>query len=304
MEKYRYLLEPYNGINSRFTCPSCQKTNKTFTRYIDNETGEYLPIQYGRCERENNCNYFLNPYSDGYNKDHILSKKQHYKKSVSKDIKTIDKQCSYVLPDNLLKSLKCYENNQFINFLSRHYGIETVQSLIAKYYIGTSSHWKGSTVFWQIDIDGKVRTGKIMQYNSVTGRRVKEPFNHIQWVHKVLKIEEFRLKQCLFGEHLLKGNNKPVAIVESEKTAIISSVHFPKFNWLAVGSITNLTIDRCKVLLNRDTYLFPDLQAFDKWNLKAKELGFKIFDYLELNATEQEKNKGLDLADFLILNSK
>ena len=44
-----------------------------------------------------------------------------------------------------------------------------------------------------------------MLYDPTTGKRVKEPFNHISWVHKVIKQPEFELKQCLFGEHLLLG---------------------------------------------------------------------------------------------------
>jgi hypothetical protein len=246
----------------------------------------------------------LNPYSDGYFKDATSNEYVLKKKTVFKAVNLIEKQCSYIASDKLIKSLKHYENNHFVEFLIKQFGIKITEDLISKYLIGSSSFWKGSTVFWQIDIDGKIRTGKIMLYDGYTGKRVKEPFNHIQWVHKVLKIEPFELKQCLFGEHLIKNNNKPIAIVESEKTAIISSVYFPNFIWLAVGSLTNLTKERCKAILNRKVYLFPDLKAFDKWNMKAKELGFQIFDFLENKATESEKNKGLDLADYLTTSDK
>lgn len=300
MKKYRYILEPYKGIKSRFRCPNCQKQEKTFTRYVDTESGDYLPIQYGKCERQNNCNYFLNPYSDGYKNEQTFIEKGHFKKSLYNNAKILNKPCSYIDSNNLLQSLKSYDNNHFLRFLFSHFREEIVHSLVAKYFIGTSSYWVGSTIFWQIDIDGKIRTGKIMLYDPTTGQRIKSPFNHIHWIHKALNINEFELKQCLFGEHLLKDNSSPVAIVESEKTAIISSVYFPKFTWLAVGSLTNLSKERCEVLKGRDVYLFPDLKAFDKWKVKAKELGFKIFDYLELNSTEQDKNKGLDLADYLI----
>ena len=47
-------------------CPDCNK--KTFVLYIDTETGDYLPEQYGRCDRESKCSYHLNPYLDGYAK--------------------------------------------------------------------------------------------------------------------------------------------------------------------------------------------------------------------------------------------
>jgi len=143
-----------------------------------------------------------------------------------------------------------------------------------------------------------------MLYSPTTGKRVKEPFNHITWVHKALKLPAFELKQCLFGEHLLQDKTKPVAIVESEKTAIIASVYLPQFIWLAAGSLTNLNADKCKVLAGRTVTLFPDLNGFDKWSSKVKELSpfatFIVSDLLECKATEAERNHGFDLADYLI----
>lgn len=40
-------------------CPSCNK--KTFVRYYDNERGEFLPNEFGRCDREIKCSYFNKP---------------------------------------------------------------------------------------------------------------------------------------------------------------------------------------------------------------------------------------------------
>jgi hypothetical protein len=159
-------------------------------------------------------------------------------------------------------------------------------------------------VFWQIDTQGKVRTGKIMLYSPTTGKRVKNLELPVYWVHKALKQPEFELRQCLFGEHLLIDKTKPVAIVESEKTAVIASVYLPQFVWVAVGSLTNLNAEKCSILKGRTVTLFPDLNGFDKWNNKAKELShlanFTVSDLLERKATEAEKKQGFDLADYLI----
>ena len=112
------------------------------------------------------------------------------------------------------------------------------------------------------------------------------------------------LKQCLFGEHLLIDKSKPVAIVESEKTAIIASAYLPRFIWLAVGSLSNLSIEMCKILTGRKIILFPDLKGFEKWTNKAKELSdiaeFVVSDLLEHKASEQEREQGLDIADYLL----
>lgn len=143
-----------------------------------------------------------------------------------------------------------------------------------------------------------------MLYSPITGKRVKEPFNHIYWVHKALKKPDFELQQCLFGEHLLRDKNKPVAIVESEKTAIISSVYFPQFIWLASGSLTNLNESKCNILRGRKVTLFPDLNCYEKWSIKASELShiatFTVSNLLELKSTLTERKEGFDLADYLI----
>lgn len=211
------------------------------------------------------------------------------------------KPVSYIPFDIFNASLKSYDANYFVQFLIGLFGIEKTKHLLESYIIGTSKHWSGATVFWQIDIQGKIRTGKIMQYNPATGRRIKE---HITWVHAALKLCEFELKQCLFGEHLLKNNTKPVAIVESEKTAVIASVYLPQFIWLAVGSLTNLTADKCSVLKGRTVILYPDLKCFEKWSKKAKDLShltsFQVSDLLESKASESDREHGLDLADYLI----
>lgn len=60
---FRYQL-PKKAI--KIDCPSCgPKYRKTLSRYIDTQTGQPLPEQYGRCDRESNCGYHLNPYYKG-----------------------------------------------------------------------------------------------------------------------------------------------------------------------------------------------------------------------------------------------
>ena len=103
---------------------------------------------------------------------------------------------------------------------------------------------------------------------------------------------------------MLIDKTKPVAIVESEKTAVIASVYLPQFIWVAVGSLTNLNAEKCSILKGRTVTLFPDLNGFEKWSSKAKELShlanFTVSDLLERKASEAEKKQGFDLADYLI----
>ena len=64
MVNYKYILEPYKGQNTRYTCPSCGH-KKVFVRYIDTETGEHLGEDIGRCGREVKCGYHKKPNSNG-----------------------------------------------------------------------------------------------------------------------------------------------------------------------------------------------------------------------------------------------
>lgn len=124
-------------------------------------------------------------------------------------------------------------------------------------------------------------------------------------MHKALKLDNFNLNQCYFGEHLLRIDlNKPVAIVESEKTAIISSVFLPEFIWLACGSVNNLNESKTNALKGRNVVLFPDLECYALWNNKIPQLSklatFRTSTLLRDNATKAEKEQGLDLADYLL----
>jgi hypothetical protein len=238
MSNYRYTLEPYKGMNTRYRCPSCQHRGKIFSRYIDTETGGHLHPSVGRCNRESNCGYHYTP-TQYFQDNNISFDKTHLTGYRHQSVRPKSKPASSIPVDVFKASLKRHENNCFIKFLVRLFGVEITGELVSRYFIGTSKLWRGATVFWQIDAQGHLRTGKIMLYSSDTGKRVKQPFSHISWVHTAMKLPEFELRQCLFGEHLLIDKIKPVALVESEKTAVIASIYLPQFIWLAVGSITN-----------------------------------------------------------------
>ncbi len=202
------------------------------------------------------------------------------------------------------KSRNDFNSNKLFLYLIKLFGHIKAKELSEKYLLGTAKHWKGATVFWQMDRQMQTRTGKIMLYDPISGKRIKQPYNHIAWVHKVMKIDDFNLEQCFYGEHLI-NNYKQIAIVESEKTAIIASAYIPQFTWLAVGSLNNLSASKCKVLEGKTITLYPDLNAYDKWKEKAKQIEqqinikFIVSNLLETKADAEDKKQGLDLADYL-----
>jgi len=307
VSNHRFILEPYKGLNSRYLCPQCNDKGKSFSRYIDNETNAHVNASVGKCNRESKCTYHYTPKQYFEDNKGFLTVPPHLHNNLSTSNKQLiepTKPTSFISDTIFKSSLKGYDSNHFVTYLFSLFGSAVTSQLISRYFIATSKHWSGSTVFWQIDTKGKIRTGKIMLYNPTTGKRIKEPYNHIHWVHKAIKEPCFELKQCLYGQHLLIDDAKPVAVVESEKTAIISSVYLPQFIWVAVGSLNNLSADKCEILKGRTIVLFPDLNGFDKWSNKAKELSnigtVIVSDLLELRASDEERKNGLDLADYLM----
>ena len=61
MNTYRYILERYRGLSTRYTCPQCGRKH-TFTRYIDTENNnQYLSERVGKCNRLDKCGYHYTP---------------------------------------------------------------------------------------------------------------------------------------------------------------------------------------------------------------------------------------------------
>src|SRR5690554_6866053 len=245
MSEYKYILEPYDGMSTRYHCPSCKHREKTFSRYLDTATGEHVHPNVGRCNHESKCGYHYTPKQYFQDNDiyDITPPEAHRIATVAPRLKAIS-----FIPFEVFKASlnpSAYNKNCFVSYLINLFGVDVAGKAISRYFVGTSNYWDGATVFWQIDTIGRLRTGKIMLYNPNTGKRIKESFNHINWVHKATKQPDFVLGQCLFGEHLLNDRTMPVAIVESEKTAIIASVYLPSFIWVAVGSLTNLNAEKC-----------------------------------------------------------
>lgn len=215
---------------------------------------------------------------------------------------------SYIDNELMERTLSNYSINPLFVFLTGIIGKEETECIFRLYKVGTSKKWGGATVYWQIDRHGRVRSGKVMLYNSTDGHRVKKTHSFVSWVHSELHLQNFNMKQCLFGEHLLpQYPSKPVAIVESEKSALIASHFMSDFVWLATGGIHGcFKEESIKVLKNRSVMLCPDLGAFAAWKAKMPMLSavcskVVISEHLELVATEEQRKSGLDIADFLLM---
>lgn len=206
MSEYRFHLQKYR-YGSKISCPNCGKS-RCFVRYVDEEGIIRFPDTVGKCDHENSCGYHYTPREYFRDNPDVLSQPDGGRadrcilpRAAEREMPHPDP--SFISADVVARSLSHYEINPLYHYLCQTFGEEEAQRLFRLYRIGTSSKWGGATIFWQTDRQGQVRTGKIMLYDPVTGHRIKEPRAYVSWVHSELHLSDFRLRQCLFGEHLL-----------------------------------------------------------------------------------------------------
>ena len=313
MSEFRFHLQKYRP-GTKTACPECKKT-RCFTRYVDEKGVIKFPNIVGRCDHENSCGYHYTPKD--YFHDNPDKAPMDWKESATniynKVDKTREKKESQPVEPSLIpyeivqKSITKFDINPLYTYLCGVIGKEETKRIFKQYIVGTGMKWGGCTVFWQIDINGNVRAGKLMGYNRETGHRIKEPVSQVTWAHSVLKLPDFHLVQCLFGEHLLRERPTAyVGIVESEKTALIMTHFIPDFLWLATGGMDGCFNDKTmQVLQGRTVVLFPDLGGKDKWQKKTHLLEgickrIAISNVIENIATNEQRERGLDVADFFL----
>ena len=334
---YRYQLERYRGRSSRYTCPQCGR-KYTFTRYVDTENNNiYISDNVGKCNRLDKCGYHYTPkqyFTDNPRKrDKYLvedgslrpcgyhyTPKQYFTDNPCKRREDFSFFLFYrenerkkntppprpicTLPEWVVeRSLSNGVMPDHIKWLMNTYGAVETERVAKMYGIGSTQ--QGSTIFWQRDIEGRVRTGKIMAYDPITGHRLKEQ-GAIGWVHAILRREgalpeEWELTQCLYGEHLLRQYpDKIVAVVEAYKTAHVGAILMPDMVWLATDSLQGLTAERLASLKGRRVLFFPDEgKGYELWSDRlpqiAKEVGFRY----QLSSFMEGKEEGGDIADLV-----
>ena len=220
-----------------------------------------------------------------------------------------------VLPMSMVKAREHLDENNLVQWLRNSVSFDSVQrsrleDVLKAYHVGHSK--QGFTIFWQIDEEQQVRTGKMMLYyppgHEKFGHRDKTDGKYtFDWIHASLSRrwdaekhemvceppyphpdlydpDKQEMMQCLFGLHLLntykrKDIGQTVCIVESEKTAIIMAAAYgnnAKQVWMACGGLENLNADKLKPIIDqgRHIILYPDRDGIDKWREKAATIGY------------------------------
>lgn len=301
-------------ISKKFMCPQCDK--KRFVRYFDFDKSEYLPNEFGRCDRESSCGYNCPPsrayFKSRYSEEKTVSIATSGPKIIA-PVYNIAQGKTRAKPESLSfglveESLRRGRKNNFLIGIKRYFGELAAYRVKQKFKLGAHHRWQGANVFWQIDISGELRTGKIMLYD-LDLKRVKEPFPHVNWVHSALikegKISQyFSLKQCFFGEHQLQENTKTVVVVESAKTAVIGWLWKPEYLWLSSEGSNGLNIHKCSVLNGRKVLLAPDFddKCREVWDETARRIQDEQGCDISISTLGSKVNNGSDLADHLLNN--
>ena len=220
------------------------------------------------------------------------------------------------------------EDNNFRRWLEgiKWDGIQRDRILqaLSDYRVGEAKN--GMVIWWQIDNEQRVRTGKMMRYRADGHREKGEGYN-CDWIHSALyrdphtgySADKTDMKSCLFGLHLLdkyKRDNvaQDVCIVESEKTALIMSIAYGnsmKQVWMACGGISNINREKLEPIIaqKRHIILYPDRDGISKWKAKAENLHYDCVSVDTQPVTEETKGgwwrpedgEKADIADVVLL---
>ena len=181
---------------------------------------------------------------------------------------------------------------------------EQLQLGIRRYRLGCVH--KDCVLYPFFDIEGRLRKMKVMRYDDM-GHRKK---NGISTSHSFLKEDgiipaQWKERSCLFGEHLLsKYPDQPVIIVESEKTALICSMLFPSFLWIATAGCGHFReVGLVKEYLNvRTAYILPDKGQYENWVEESKRFHVKgkVLDFIETMDVE----RNTDIADLFLSDKR
>lgn len=307
-----FQLEKYKGKSTRHECPQCHDPH-SFTYYVDDE-GTPIDKVCGRCNHESDCGYHYTPSEFFHDNPTDKPLKPRPMMKTTKPMKSI-KNINTIEQGYLLHSMFAYQiastqaRNNFDLFLRSIFDGNTIKNLQRLYFIGSpNSNDNESIIFWQVDIMGRVRAGKIIKYRR-DGHRNKT--TNVNWLHSELKkrgflLDKWEVNQCLFGEHLIAlFPDKQIALVESEKTAIIGAGFYPQFVWVATGGKSQLSTDKLKALAGRVVIAFPDIDGTQEWKMKlqASQVPFRkliISDLLDKNANAEERECKIDIADWLV----
>jgi len=233
----------------------------------------------------------------------------------------VKKQVNLMLPSMpMVEACRTNDLDSFQPFIAAgKLSVEDMRQACDRYYLGKTK--TGAPIFWMIDdlhrpLDAHIDT---------------------TWISTLLKhreplIKSWHVEHCLFGLHLLanpgawrncdiakpKASNatggpglsaSPIAIVESESSAIVLSALFPESIWMAYATTSHLSPDLFSPLEGHIVTIYPRtdptlsnylfFQDLVSLTLQRYDLDITVSPLLEDNATPTQKDRSIDLLDYL-----
>lgn len=297
---HKYSLRQYRQ-GGKDICPECEQ--RSFVPYIDNETSEILHPICGRCDHEQSCGYHLTP-SDFF-KQNPESRQTGLSRNVYlKPTPTIidwGNISEWIARQSVEEAMQC----DFAKSLLKFFDNDNVDQSISRYHV---QNLNCNTAYPSISVDGRVTDVMVLNYGEDLHRG--SICYHYYKDKEQLKADYpngYKYEPCFFGEHLLTEQpDSNVAIVESQKSAVICSIVFPSMVWLATCGCGNFKIDKCNVLRDRRVFVYPDKGSEDKWGAIVEEIRRKGYNIHHRPVMQDlpEYGANSDIADVLLDNLK
>jgi hypothetical protein len=215
---------------------------------------------------------------------------------------TIKQQVDFLLPSMaMVNACRVNDFEGFGPFIAAgKLTTEQMHHATQRYHLGKTK--SGQPIFWMIDdimtpLDAHIGEG---------------------WISELLKrrdpiLDFWHVKHCLFGLHLLSGtvpSAQSISIVESEASAIVLSELFPESLWLAYSTTSHLYPELLAPLEGQTVTIYPRTDPTMSTYLffldyaeavrQSYDIDLTIDATLEDHATESQKERCIDLLDFLL----
>lgn len=314
----RYSLAKYRGVASKMICPGCGQ--RTWKPYVDEDGRPFsadfqnadpqiraLADRVGRCDNERKCGYHYPP------REFFAETKAGVPQHSADWKKPEPPKTARPLSFELVRQSAYPYKSVFGKWLRDELRLpaDKLDQVMKDYWVGATN--EGRIIYWLIDIEGKCRDGKFMAYKN-DGHRDHD--KHPRWARKEIinryaalgkitqkqrdeLLNELVIRRC-FGEHLLadpRYKDKPVAIVEGEKSCLIASVINPQFIWLGCGG-NGLNLSRLYPAMaqKRKIFIFPDMDMRQKWKAIVDSINYPrlvwMGEYIERNAEGDKDDAG------------
>ena len=314
-----YSLAKYRGPGSKHRCPNCGE--KTWKPYVDESGTPFsedfkdadpkireLAETVGRCDNVRKCGWNYTPKQFfEETRTGVPKYREGYKPPPPP---TTAKPLNF---EYVRKSFRPYHSTfaQYLRDVAK-FPKDRLDRVLQDYWVGATQSQR--ICYWMIDINGNCVDGKFMAYKP-DGHRDHD--QHPTWARKQLIRQEHRqgrltqkeveeledqlVPRPYFGTHLLadpRYKDKPVALVEGEKSCLICSLVIPRYLWIACGT-SNFNIAKLLPVVSqkRKLFIFPDLDQVENWRAATEELKYTNTVFMGDFTKEQARTEKDDMGD-------